>query len=175
MDFDIQAQREQSMEITRREMMRKSLDTMQIYNPLDTTFRFQWDSFWWSVPAKGTKDVPRYIAAHYFKKIADVLIGQQLLAKGEELKALREKQFGKTFNDKYEENIEVWNRVPKLDDIELRKQVADRVINGLVEEYGYDLPEELPTKGALIDFRSSDDQIFSKIDKRVSASEVSIE
>lgn len=150
-------------EDSRREMMRRSLDTIRIFNPLDHPFRFYWDSFPWVVPAQGTKDVPRYIAMHYFKKMSDTLIGQQLLAQGAELLAMREKQFGKRFNDKYEENTEVWDRVPKLNDPELMAAVMERVILGVIEEYGL---EQLPVAGdklTQLDYRSDHDAMFDRL------------
>lgn len=160
--------REASMELVRREMQRKSLDTIRIYNPLDRPFRYMYDGFWHQVPAKGTKDEPRYLAMHFFKKISNELIGQQMIAKGEELLKLREKQLGKSFIDKYEENREIWDRTPRMDDPELLKKIAEIVIVGVVEEYGMELPEETAQPTKPVDLRSIHDQIFSSVDiKRV--------
>lgn len=171
MDQEQKQKREAQMELTRREMQRKSLDIIRVYNPLDVKFTFKYDGYPQSVAPKSTKDFPRYLAALYFKKIADVMIGQQILAKGEELKKLREKQFGKTFWDKYQENTEVWDKVPRLDDENLLKAVRDTVILGLVEEYGYDeLPESAePIKP--LDFRPMHDQLFDEIEIRVTDKE----
>lgn len=166
-DFTRQAQIENQMEINRREMARRSRDTLRIYNPLDTTFRYQWDGFWNSVPAKGYKDVERYLANHYFKKIGEYIIGQQMLRTGEELLALREKQFGKSFIDKYEENREVWDKTPRLDDEELLRQVKKTVIIGLVEEYGMELPEEPKRDLPRLDMRTLHDRIFSEDDMKL--------
>lgn len=161
-------QREAQMELNRREMYRKSLDTIRIYNPLDHTFRYMYDGFWHQVPAGGTKDEPRYLARHYFKKIAEYMIGQQILKDGEELLKLREKQLGKAFLDKYEENKEVWDKTPRLDDEKLLKEIRDVVILGVVEEYGLDLPEEVPAeRRANLDFKPLNDQIFDEVDRPV--------
>lgn len=141
-EYEKQAQREADMEIVRREMERFSKDTIRIYNPLDFIFKYKWDSRNFSVPSKGTRDVERYLANAYAKKIIEYMIGQQQLAKGKELKELREKQLGKTFLDKYEENREVWDRVPKLDDQDLIKELGQTVIIGLVEEYGMEPLDE---------------------------------
>lgn len=160
--------RELQMESTRREMYRKSLDTIRLYNPLDVTFKYMYDGYWHQVLSKGTKDEPRYLARHFFKKIAEFMIGQQGLLKGTELKELREKQLGKSFLDKYEENIEIWNKVPKLDDPELLAEIRDVVIMGVVEEYGLELTEEvIGVASKPIDFRPLSDQIFEESEKRV--------
>jgi hypothetical protein len=135
-------EREVSMSLIRREMERKSRDTIRIYNPLDKKFSYMFDGYWHHVNPKSTEDVPRYLALHFFNKIANRIIGEQMIAKGEELKALREKQFGKSFIDKYEENTEVWDRTPHLDDPDLLKQVYNRIWIGLVEPYGMDTPDE---------------------------------
>jgi hypothetical protein len=166
-DTDEEGRRQMAaMEISRREIQRKSLDTIRVFNPLANPFRFQWDGFWHSVPANGTKDLPRYLAMHYFKKIAEYMIGQQALKEGEELLKLREKQFGKTFIDKYEENKEVWDRVPKMNDPDLLTAIRDTVVLGLVEEYGYDMPEPGESTPQ-IDFRSLEEQIFAGANKRI--------
>lgn len=131
------------MELARREMERFSLDTIRIFNPLDFTFRYKWDGRNFSVPAGGTTDVERYLANAYATKIIGYMIGQQQLVKGKELLQLRQQQMGKTFLDKYEENKEIWDRVPRLDDRQLIDELGETVILGLVEEFGMDdVPEE---------------------------------
>lgn len=177
MDMSEQAiQRELQMAANRREMERRSLDIVRIYNPLETRFNYMHDSRYHSVDGKSTKDVTRFLAAHYFKKIAERIIGDQQLKTGAELLALREKQFGRTFLDKYEENKEVWDRTPKLNDPELLKEIYNTVILGLVEEYGMEIPEETHAVSTVIDFRSPQDQMFyTQKDKRVTADEVSHE
>lgn len=166
---DEEQQRELQMAANRREMERRSLDILRVYNPLDIRFNYMHDSRWHSVEPKSYKDITRALAAHYFKKIAQHIIGEQQLQKGEELLKLREKQFGKTFLDKYEENKEVWDRVPRLDDPDLLKQIYETVIIGVVEEYGMEVPEEIPRQGTYIDYRSQQDQLFYTMpDKRIS-------
>lgn len=152
------------MEIATRELKRRSMDTIRVYNPLDTQFSFMYDRYWHRVPAKTEKDFDRYLAMHFFKKICDYMIGQQILAKGEELKAIREKQMGKQYLDKYEENTEVWDRVPTMNDPDLINEIRKIVIVGLVEEYGEDMPEEdLREPEAKIDFRPLHEQAFENI------------
>ncbi len=136
MDFDQAAKQEADMELVRREMARISRDIIRVYNPLDFPFKFKWDSYPQSIPAKGTKDIERYLAMAYLKKIAQYMIGEQIMLKGKELLELREKQLGKQFLDKYEENKEVWDKTPKMNDPELIKAIGETVILGLVEEYG---------------------------------------
>lgn len=164
-----QQKREVSMELTRREMERKSLDTIRLYNPLDHTFRYMYSGYWHQVTAKGTKDEPRYLANHYFKKIAEYMIGTQSIEKGTELLKLREKQLGKQFLDKYEENREVWDKVPRQDDPDLLKEIKDVVIVGLVEEYGMEVMSQQPEERQRPpDLRSLSDQIFDEGIQKIS-------
>lgn len=167
MDEEARRRREMQMELTRREMERKSLDTIRVRNPLDVKFSFKYDGYTHSVPALSEKDFPRYLATHYFKKICDHMIGLQIAAKGDDLKKLREKQLGKSFIDKYEENIEIWNKLPRMDDPDLIKAIRDVVVVGLVEEYGYDETPETREPVKPVDFRSMHDQIFGEVEKRV--------
>lgn len=161
--FDVKHANE--MEVAKRELMRRSHDTIRVYNPLDHTFSFMYDRFWHRVPSKGHKDMERYLAIKFFKNICDFMIGQQITKQGNELKAIREKQMGAQFLDHYEENVQVWDKVPTMNDPELMDQIRKVVIVGLVEEYGaYDEPvlgEQIPE--ARIDYRPVHEQMFDSI------------
>lgn len=138
---------EADMQIVRRELERRSKDIIRVHNPLDTPFRFKYDSFPHVIPAKGDKDMERYLAEQYRKKIIEHMIGQEQLKQGKELLELREKQLGKTFLDKYEENKEVWDRVPRQNDAQLIEAYTEIVVVGLVAEYGMEdigFEDELP-------------------------------
>ena len=152
------------MELAKRELARQALDTIRIYNPLDHTFAFMYDRYWHRVPAKSYKDMDRYLAIHFFKKICDFMIGQQIVMKGEALKKLREQQMGAAFLDHYEENVQIWDRQPRLSDPDLIEQIKKTVIIGLVAEYGKDEPEpEDRVSDQPLDYRPLHEQIFSSI------------
>lgn len=169
--FDIKHANE--VELAKRELTRRTLDTIRVYNPLDHTFAFMHNRYWHRIPPHATKDMDRYLAAHFFKKICDFMIGQQIMLKGEELKALRERQMGKQFLDKYEENVQIWDRVPKLNDPDLIEQIKQVVLLGVVEEYGMDEPEAEPEMlDQPMDFRPVHEQIFGSIDKVIATETV---
>jgi len=158
-------QQEAQMELTRREMARYSRDLIRVYNPLDVPFRFTWDSYPQVIPAKGHKDIERYLAREYLHKMSEKLIGEQMLKAGEELKALREKQLGKTFLDKYEENKEVWDRVPRLNDEKLIAEHAKVLIVGLVEEYGM---EDVIEQEQIVEKKDSPyDEAYKRMDRKI--------
>src|ERR1700722_1219048 len=135
-DIDRANRREMEMSLVRREMERKSKDLIRVYNPTDYPFRFTWDSYPIVIPAKGHKDIERYLAEVYLRKMSQKLIGEDQLLKGKELLDKRMKDFGTGFQDKYIENQEVWNRVPKINDEKLIDEYAKILVVGLVEEYG---------------------------------------
>lgn len=166
MDPEERKQRiETELEMARRELARMSMDTIRVYNPLDTTFSFMYDRYWHRVPAKSEKDFPRYLAMHFFKKIADEIIGNKIQLEGKELKARREKALGQEFKDPYEENVQVWDKMPKLNDPTLLNEIKRTVIVGMVEEYGMDeIPEEKVVEGP-VDQRSIHEQLFDDINQ----------
>jgi ribosomal protein S17E len=129
------------MEIARREVERSSHDLWQVYNPLDKPFRFMYNRYWHSVPAKSYKNFEKFLMRAYLRAISNEIINQQINKKGEELMELRKKQFGQQFMDHYEENVQIWDRVPKINDPELINQIANICIIGLVEPFGLEEPE----------------------------------
>lgn len=171
--YDDQAvQREQAQQIVRREMERKSLDVIRVYNPLDESFRFMYDSRWFSVPSHGTKDIERFLARHYFHKISEYIIGQQILEKGDELIKKRESHGLPPFLNKYDENKAIWDNTPRLDNPELLEKIGDTVILGLVEEYGLDLPE-VTTEPDRQPSETVTDAIFKKFDRKIAEEDAS--
>lgn len=165
-EFDIKHANE--VELAKRELTRRALDTIRVYNPLNHTFSFMYDRYWHRIPAKSYKDLDRYLAIHFFKKICDKMIGDQIMVQGEELKKVREAQMGHQFLDHYEENVQIWDKTPKLDDPDLIEQIKKVVLIGLVEEYGMDEPEpEERVADAALDYRPLHEQIFSTIDNKI--------
>ena len=62
------------VEKIRRELHRRSLDSIVIYNPLEEDYTVIWDKFRHVVPSKSERAFPRYIAMKYIKEITDRLI-----------------------------------------------------------------------------------------------------
>lgn len=158
------------MELARRELERRKHDLILVYNPLETTFSFMYDRYWHRVPAKSTKVLERYLARQFFRKIAEYMIGQQIMLKGKELLDLRVKQLGQQILDKYEENVQIWDKTPKLNDPDLLAQIRKVVLVRVVEEYGMDIPQEEPREPeAPQNYSPVSDQIFDTIDEQPSA------
>lgn len=161
-------QRELNMETTRREMERKNQDILRINNPLERDFRFQFNGFWNTVKAGSTKDVPRYLAAHYFKKMSEYIIGERARRMGEDLLAKRKKSGSPDFLDKYVENKEIWEKVPRVDDPTLLADLAPQLVLGVVEEYGMEEPEqEVAQQHTTINYNPIQDQIIASMNTKI--------
>lgn len=163
--FTREAQRENEMELVRREMARKSRDLIRVFNPTKYPFRFTWDSYPIIIPAQGYKNIERYLAEVYLRKMSQKLISEQMMKEGKELLELRQKQFGKTFTDKYEENKEVWDRVPKLNDPKLIDEISKVIIIGLDSEYGV---EEVPEREEILEKQETPyDEAYKRMDHKI--------
>lgn len=149
-------------------MARFSLDIIRIYNPLEFDYKYMWDGYWNTVPAKSYKDVPRYKAKHFFKNISQYLIGQMQIKQGNDLLKKRDDRGLDKILDKYQENRQIWDQVPKLNDENLLNQIAEDVLIGLVEEYGKDLPPETVKRYQPKPEQSNlDDQVFRKFASKI--------
>lgn len=167
MDEEAKQRVSRNQELVRREMYRKSRDIVRVFNPLPIPFRFMWDSYWHTVPSESTKDMERYLANHYFRKISQHMIGEMQRTFGEDLLSKKKKTSQPTYLDKYIENREVWDKAPRLDNRELLDQIAKAVIVGLVEEYGMELPEQTPSTLRTADQRDIYEQILGGVEKRI--------
>lgn len=164
-DIDRANRRETEMSLVRREMERKSKDLIRVYNPTDFPFRFTWDSYPQIVPSKGYKDMERYLAEVYFRKMSQKLIGEDQLLKGKELLDKRMADFGTGFPDRYIENKEVWDRVPRIDDEKLLDEYSKILIIGLVEEYGI---EDVPDREREIEKKETPyDEAYKRMDRKI--------
>lgn len=151
---------------TNQEMERRSHDIYRVYNPLDVDFKFKYGGIWYKVPAKGFKEWEAFLAGHYFKKISESIIGQLIYEEGMGMIKGREEKGMSRFLNKYDENTEVWNNVPRMDNKELLQKIFVEVVIGLVEEFGSEpIPEEAQPTVKPSDL-SVFDQIFADNSKR---------
>lgn len=154
-------------EQNQREMYRKARDIIRIYNPLEITFKWFFDSFPYTIGPRQTKDVERYLARLYFDKMSQYLIGQMATAQGNDMIAERAKKGLPAFLDPYEENRNIWDKVPKLNDPKLLAKLADELIVGLVEEFGLDELPENPANIPQADMRNLQEKVFDSMDRKI--------
>lgn len=172
MDPDAQRRKlEADAEARRREWARFSQDIIRVYNPLDQDFRFLYDGYPNTIKAKSYKDMERFKARLYVKKIVNHIIGEMQIAVGTDLIAKRRKRGLDEILDPYQENRQVWDKTPKLNDSQLQKQIISEVVIGLVEEYGKEepLPEQRVTPRNPLE--NTQEQIFGDLTKEKIAPE----
>lgn len=157
--------KEQDMQLRRREWARFSQDIIRVYNPLDIDFRFLYDGYPNTVKAKSYKDIERYKARLYVKKISQYIIGEMQQNVGTSLITKRRKRGLDEILEPYQENRQIWDKTPRLNDPKLLEQIISEVVIGLVEEYGKEepLPEQRVTPRNPLE--STQESIFSKLTK----------
>ncbi len=151
----------------RDEQVRRSNDIVRVYNPTEEDFVVVWEGFRHKVPAKGTLDTVRYIAETYMRDMHVKLVNEENQKKGEEMLAKRSKSGAQPFESKWHENQEIWNKLPKTDDRELKAKNYDILLVGMVKEFGKD---DIPTRSGNVplDLRSDDEKILESLrNKRV--------
>lgn len=107
----------------------------------------------------------RFKAKLYVRKIVQYMIGRIQDIRGNELLKKREERGQDQILDKYQESMQIWMNVPKLDDKQLTEDIFNQVIVGLVEEYGLEepLPEQKVQPRSIMS--SPEEELFAKMTK----------
>lgn len=155
----------------KRELERKSLDTIMIHNPTEKDFFIEWDKRYHKVPninsdvgfGKGNREIERYLAEKYERTMINHLINGKADKYMEDLQ-IRFEQKGTAFRDKYEFNNEALARVPKTNDQALIDEIRPQIILGLVREFGNDMPIPENT-GTPMDERQAEEKLNAVMNK----------
>lgn len=133
-----------------REMERKSLDTLMVYNPTDADYKVIWDKRSFVIPAstkdlghgKGKMILPRYIAEKYAKEMKDILITREA---DEMVKKQVEKHYdaGREQLDSYSINVKFADKAPKTNDMQRVEKIYNTLILGIVQEFSGDYVDDL--------------------------------
>lgn len=158
-------------EAVKREMYRVSQDDCMIYNPTDEDFIIQWEEFKFPVPnqnkdigwGKGKREVKRYLARWYCTHMKDQLINDLGEKKANEIIAQRRKEGKEEFTDKYVENRQVWDKIPKTDDPTLIENYMPQLFLGVVREFGGEVPDEIL---ATLDTRTNEERVMEELQKK---------
>jgi hypothetical protein len=165
MDDDLKVQAK-NQDALHREMKRKALDTIRIYNPLEQDKTIIWDGFPHVVKAHQETSFPRYLAEKATYEIVVDLINNYTTEKIEEELKKRAKAGLKTF-DNYEKNVEVIDRLPRTDNEELLRKYYPLVWLGVEAEYGMDYGGEVPDK--TYDNRTVQERILEELERQRTA------
>lgn len=156
----------------KRELERRSNDTIRVRNITNEDFIVRWGGYAFIVPGKdrdrgqgkGEAVLPRYIATNYVKHMADKILQQELLdaVKNENKRRL---ESGMAAMNKWEEEY-VFSQPFNINNVDLRRKVIQQLWLGIEEEYGMDLqPDDLSSHKR--DPRSPDEQILAELERPV--------
>jgi hypothetical protein len=140
-------------------LAREAMDTIAVYNILDTDYILDWAGDKFRFPAHTEKRVPRYIARNFFKEVKDLYIHQ---LQTEEVEKHKEKLIAKgADNVVYQANQLALNTSKyRTDNVELMKELKDKIWLGVVEKYGLDVPP--PAEATKVDLRSPEEKVLSE-------------
>ena len=151
-----------SIESLRRELSRRSLDELKVFNPLQNPFKTIWDGYIHQVPAGSEKPFPRYIAEKWMREIVDHMIQrdeQELVNKENENR--RKKGFN-PMTPQDRENLDSQHNM-YTSNADMRMKYMKIVYRGVSSEYGQDITEERHLVGAA-DQRPVDIAILEQLD-----------
>ena len=158
-------------EAVKRELQRRSLDTILVHNFTPTDYRFKYDGYVWTVPAankdigfgKGNQHFPRYLAHHYIKHKTDELLTEKA---SEAVRKENERRIknGMAEMTRFQEQP-AFEANFKTNRPELRRPLIEKMWVGIVREYGADLPDEEEAKPTFS--RPVDEEILSQIGNRI--------
>jgi len=153
-----------------REMERRSLDTIMVYNPTEKDYLVEWDKHYHRVPSankdmgfgKGKMELSRYLAEKYAREMKNLIINEAEETFMREFRLEKEKS-GHKFRDKYEENDAALPLAPKTNDPERIKEIYNLIVLGVVREYGMDQPEA--PQGEVMDTKTPEERILENLEK----------
>ena len=125
------------IEKVRRELHRKSLDSIVVYNPLEDDFTVVWDKFRHIIPAKSERAFPRYIAMKYIREITDKLIYNEEADKVADANDKRNDRGMPPLTPQERDQYALQYGLTTANE-EKRKEIFKTVYVGIGEEYGVD-------------------------------------
>lgn len=154
----------------KRELQRKSLDTLMVANPTDQEYKVIWDKRIFPVPPKhvdmgygrGKMQLPRYIAEKYAKEMKDFLINQMNKEKSEKMLADHYAK-GREELSKHDENLKIHDKGIRTDNETQIAQMYDKLILGVVQEYSADYLDEAVS---MEDMRPVEERITERMNRK---------
>lgn len=161
-------------EALKRELYRKSMDRIRVYNPTDKDYTIVWgtEKYKFVVPnknkdtgwGKGQLVIERYLAEKYARDMKNLLIHKMaddaLDAMTKKLEAAGVDNFLWKANESFTQSGKY-----KTDNPELIKQIYEEIWLGVEEEYGLDTVED-DDSGYRSDLRPVEEQILSTLDRK---------
>lgn len=156
------------VEKVRRELRRKSLDQLRIYNPLDTAFQTVWEGFTYVAQPRQETIMLRYIAEKWMREFADYMINREEQEAVEADNDKRRKKGWEPMNPQERDQFDLRNKF-MTNDPDKRLQYMKMVYRGVSQEHGLDLPEPVAVKR---DVRPQDEKILEQLDREMGVREI---
>lgn len=152
-----------NIEKIRRELRRKSLDQLKVYNPLEESFSTVWEGFTYVIPSKQETNMLRYIAEKWMREFIDYMINEEEQKAADIENDKRKKKGWEPMNPQERDQFDIRNKY-MTNDPDKRLQYMTMVYKGVSQEHGLDLPEAPVVKR---DRRPQDEQILEELDKQM--------
>lgn len=151
------------IEKVRRELKRKSLDQLKVYNPLEIPFKTIYDGYTYVVQPRKEASLLRYIAEKWMREFTDYMINTQEQEAVDKENARRLSKGFTAMNPQEKDEFDMRGQYMTNNPTK-RLEFMKMVYKGISQEHGLDVPEATVTKK---DRRPQDEQILAQLDKEM--------
>lgn len=170
---------DQSQDAIHREMYRKSLDNIRVYNPTNADYIIEWDGFKHVVPhknkdtgfGKGQRVLSRYLAEKYARDMKNQIINMESEERVKQMIEDAPLELKSKYQDDPFEKQKLYERVPRTDDPKKIKEIYDVLWMGVEEQYGLD-QEVADTSDGKIDVRTVEERTLADLERPVKKQEI---
>jgi len=152
---------QESIEKVKRELRRRSLDQIKLYNPLDIPFQTIYEGFTYVIKPKQEGVFLRYIAMKWLKEFVDYMINEEEAREVEKENAGRKKKGWQIMSPDERDQFVVRNKLV-TNDPDKRSLYMKMVYRGISQEHGLDIPEPTPIKR---DTRPQDEKLLEDLER----------
>ena len=156
------------IEKVKRELKRKSLDQLKIYNPLETPFFTIYDGYTYSVAPRKEGTFLRYIAEKWMREFIDFMINNEEQDSVEKENDKRRKKGWEVMTPQERDQHAIRNKLVTSDP-EKRMYYMKLIYKGISEEHGLEVPQPEPYKK---DRRPQDEQLLAQLDAEMGIRDV---
>ena len=152
---------QEALEKVRRELRRKSLDQLKLYNPLDIPFQTIYEGYTYVVKPKTENVFLRYIAMKWIREFIDFMINEEERREVDKENDKRKKKGWEVMGPQDRDQFDIRAKLI-TNDPEKRALYMKMVYRGVSQEHGLDIPEAVPVKR---DVRPQDEKLLEELDK----------
>ena len=160
MATETEIQRRDNIEQKKRELRRRSLDQLKVYNPLHADFKTIYEGYAHIVKGKSEKTLVRYVAEKWMRELVDFRINTDEQAAVDKENANRAGKGWEPMTPQERDQFALRNHL-LTNDLDTRKKYMREIYRGVSDEYGLDVPD-MPVKK--IDRRPVDEKLLEELD-----------